>query len=314
MTKYKGLVLFIDGVHPLLFDGLEEAGYDCQWVDQEPLSALSESLQKASGLVLRSRFTIDTDFLENAPNLKWIARSGSGMENIDVAAAEKRGIRVLNAPEGNAPAVAEHVVALVLALFNRLVTGNSEVRRGLWNREAHRGIELNGKTVGLIGYGHTGKATAKLLSALGVHVLAYDKYLTNYSDEYANESTLETIQDKAMVISFHVPYNEETHFYFNDNFLSKCKNPFWLINTSRGKVIETSAVNSGLKNGQILGAGLDVLEFESSSFSNDAISEYPGEFSQLIEYKNVLLTPHVAGWTEESYERLSSVLLNKIRS
>jgi D-3-phosphoglycerate dehydrogenase len=311
MTK-KGIVLFIDTVHPMLFEGLEKAGYECQWVYEAPLHDLMPKLRSAKGIVLRSRFTINDSFLDNCTQLEWIARSGSGMENIDVKEAEKRGIKVFNSPEGNAPAVAEHVVALVFGLFNKIVSGDHEVRQGKWNREAHRGIELSGRKVGLIGYGHTGKATARLLSALGARIFAYDKYLSNYSDEYAAESTLEELQNTCEVVSFHVPYNEETHYYFNSSFLAECKNPIWLINTSRGKVIETSAVNEGLNSGAILGAGLDVLEFESSSFSNEAIESKPSSFDALTKHSNVILTPHVAGWTEESYVRLSSVLLDKL--
>jgi len=308
----KGTVLFLDTVHPLLYEGLQEQGYQCSWEHETPWDLLKTKLEEAKGIVIRSRYTINSDFLAICPSLSWIARSGSGLENIDLVLAKKKGITVHSAPEGNAPAVAEHVLALILSLFNHINTSDQEVRKGLWNREPNRGIELGGKTVGIIGYGHTGKATAQRLLAFGASVVAYDKYVSGFASQGVQEVTLKALKETADIISFHVPYNKETHHYFNAKFLHSCSKKIWLINSSRGKVIETAAVVEGLTSGELQGAGLDVLEYESSSFDNKAIQSFPNDFQELIKFKNTILTPHVAGWTEESYQRLSEVLLFKI--
>jgi D-3-phosphoglycerate dehydrogenase len=269
-------------------------------------------LALAYGLVIRSRFTIDANFLSFCPNLKFIARSGSGLENIDTKACRELGIRVYNSPEGNRNAVAEHALGMLLSLFHKIQKADKEIRLGEWNRESNRGEELDGKTIGIIGYGNNGSAFAKKLRGFDVRVLAYDKYKSGYGDHFVQECTLNAIMEQSDVLSFHIPQNKETRFIFNHDFISKMQKPFYLLNLSRGKIVETEALISGLKAGKIKGAGLDVLEFESKSFESFFDQELPPSFSYLITAENVVLTPHVGGWTTESYMKLSSVLAEKI--
>jgi D-3-phosphoglycerate dehydrogenase len=246
-----------------------------------------------------------------AKNLKFIARSGSGLENIDVDFAKSMGVQVFNSPEGNRDAVGEHAVGMLLALFQNLIQGNTEVSNGIWYREGNRGYELKGKTVGIIGYGQMGSAFAERLLGFGCTVLAYDKYKTGFGGENVKEVSLNDIYANADIVSFHVPYTEETHYYFNQEFISQMAKPFYVINTSRGKVLNTADLVAAIKNESVLGACLDVLEFENASFSND-LNEAPESFRYLCNSPQVILSPHVAGWTFESYEKLSQVLLYKV--
>ena len=305
-------VLFIDSVHKVLEERLLNIGFVCE---HDYTSSRSKILAKISiydGLVVRSRIPIDSDFLEAATSLKFIARSGAGLENIDCIKAKSLGIHLFSAPEGNRQAVGEHALGMLLNLFNKLSTADAEVRAGKWNREANRGVELSGKTVGIIGYGNMGKAFAKCISGFDCTILAFDNAKTGYSDTYACESTLENIQENADIISFHTPYNQSTHHYLDCNFIVKMAKPFYIINTARGKVVRTESLVKGLKECNILGACLDVLEFEKTSFENMFDSEIPAGFQYLLGSKKVLLSPHVAGWTVESYYKLSSVLADKI--
>jgi D-3-phosphoglycerate dehydrogenase len=306
------LVLFIDSVHPILEEKLSQAGFLCQRHFKTTFEDLQNILPQAHGLVIRSRFTIDDTFLAFCPNLQFIARSGSGLENIDVKLCQHLGIRLYNSPEGNRNAVAEHALGMLLSLMNKLNKADSEIKEGVWNREENRGEELDGKTVGIIGYGNNGAAFAKKLRGFDVKVLAYDKYKTGFGDHQVQECTLAAIQEQADVLSFHVPQNQETRCYFSAAFLALMARPFYLLNLSRGKVVSTSALVEGLKSGQIKGAGLDVLEYEQKSFESFFTQEMPLEFQYLVAAKNVILTPHVAGWTTESYVKLSSVLADKI--
>lgn len=305
-------VLFLDTVHPILQERLEAAGFICVDATTYNQNELLPLLTNAEGIVIRSRFKLDATFLEKVPNLKFIARSGAGMENIDENYCEQNNIQLFNAPEGNRNAVGEHALGMILSLFKKLHTADQEVRHGEWDREGNRGVELDGKTVGIIGYGNNGSAFAKKLRGFDVEVLAYDKYKTGFGDQFVQEVQLETIFEKSDVVSFHIPQNEKTMFMANNAFFSSFKKPLWVLNLSRGKIVQTSALVKALKSGAILGAGLDVLEYEKSSFEDFFKQELPDDFKFLLEAKNVILSPHVGGWTHESYYKLSDVLADKI--
>ena len=309
-TKIK--VLFLDTVHPILEDQLLNMGFKCEHDYKSDRRTILKKIHNYEGLIIRSRIKIDKEFLAAASKLKFIGRSGAGLENIDCKEAENKGIHLFSAPEGNRQAVGEHAVGMILSLFNKISIADKEIRSGKWNREANRGIELSGKTIGIIGYGNTGKAFAKCLSGFNCKVLAYDKYKKNFSDECVQESSLENIQNKSDIISFHTPYNEDTHHYLNESFIKKMNKPFFIINTARGKVINTSDLIKGLKSKKIQGACLDVLEYEKASFENTFSEKIDEKFQYLLSCKNILFSPHVAGWTYESYEKLSTVLADKI--
>tara|TARA_R110002050_G_scaffold290260_1_gene443812 strand:- start:144953 stop:145897 length:945 start_codon:yes stop_codon:yes gene_type:complete len=305
-------VLFIDTVHPILEETLTQSGYKCtdgtSWNHDEILNKISTF----HGVVIRSKFTIDQAFLEKASSLKFIARSGSGLENIDLAEAQNQGVQVFNSPEGNRNAVGEHALGMLLMLFNKLKQGDDEVRQGQWNREKNRGIELDGMTVGLIGYGNTAQMFAKKLCGFEVEVLAYDPYHPDFPNKWAKSVSLEELQLKSNIISFHVPETEETRYMLQEEFIDNCANSFFLINTSRGKVVKTSDLVQAMKSGKIRGACLDVLEYETKAFGNFTQNEIPLDFKYLAESENTILTPHVAGWTVESYIKLSTTLADKV--
>ena len=306
-------VLFIDTVHPCLADELGTMGYTCDGKADLSPEEITAIIGDYEGLVLRSKMKLDQAFLEKATKLKFIARSGSGMENIDVAFAESKGIQCFNSPEGSRDAVGEHSLALLLALFNKLVSGDQNVRVGEWDREHHRGIELTGKTVGIIGYGNMGSSFAEKLGGFDCTVLAYDKYKENFGSDAVAEVSLEELQQRADVISFHVPLTEETNHYFDAAFITSCANPFYLLNTSRGKIVDTAALAEALENERVLGAGLDVLEFETLSFERLQQEELPPAFQYLAGSPKTILSPHVAGYTVEAYRKLSEVLAKKIK-
>lgn len=305
-------VVFIDTVHPVLAERLTDAGFICLDVSKNSRSEVEEILVDATGIVIRSRFTMDESFLKHAPNLAFIARSGAGMENIDVNYCESRNIQLFNAPEGNRNAVGEHALGMLLSLMNKLHSADREVRNGLWRREENRGIELDGKTVAIIGYGNNGAAFAKKLRGFDVRVLAFDKYKADFSSEFVEESDMDTIYKEADVVSFHIPQNQETLFLVNDLYLSSFHKPIFLLNLSRGKIVQTSSLVNGLKTGKIYGAGLDVLEYEKTSFESFFENNMPDSFRELLSFENVILSPHVGGWTHESYFLLSNVLADKI--
>lgn len=305
-------VLFIDTVHSVLEERLSSFGFHCidgtTWTRKQCMEALPEM----EGIVIRSRFPMDEEFLQAAENLKFIARSGAGMENIDLDYTQKKNIQCFNAPEGNRNAVGEHALGLLLALFNKIPKGDKEVRNGIWDREGNRGIELDGKTVGLIGYGNNGNAFAKKLSGFDVTVLAYDKYKKNYGNQYAQEASRERIFQEANVLSFHIPQNEETLFMADVAFFKQFHQPIYVLNLARGKIIRTRALLENLRTGKILGAGLDVLEYESSSFEKSKKEKVNPEFEELLQMDNIVFSPHVGGWTVESYFKLSDVLADKV--
>lgn len=305
-------VIFLDTVHAILEERLTSNGYNCIDATQLPIEKIQPLLKNAFGIVIRSRFSMNEEFLSQCPQLQFIARSGAGMENIDETYCETRNIQLFNAPEGNRNAVGEHALGMLLALFNQLVKSDTEVRKGIWDREGNRGIELDGKTVGIIGFGNNGSAFAKKLRGFDVKVLAYDKYKSGFGNNFIHETSLEDIFKNADVVSFHIPQNEETLFMANNEFFSNFNKNIYLINLSRGKIVQTSALVNALKSGKILGACLDVLEYEKSSFESFFEQEIPEDFKYILESDKTILSPHVGGWTHESYYKLSDVLADKI--
>lgn len=302
-------VLVIDDLHPVFMEDLRSAGYQVVYRPEITREEALEIIHDFEIIAVRSKFDITREVMDRAPKLQCIARAGAGMDNIDEAYAKEKGIVCLNAPEGNRDAVAEHAVGMLLDLFRNISKSDREVRSGIWDREGNRGLELNGKTLGLIGYGNTGKSFARKLSGFDMNILAYDKYLYNYSDSYAKEVSLDTLYKEADIISFHIPLTPNTKYWVNEAFTQTIKKPVYLVNTSRGQVISTSSLIEGLNSGRILGAALDVLENERlDRFSEEEESL----FAQLKSMRNVVLTSHIAGWTHESYYKISKVLSLKI--
>jgi len=307
-------ILHLDSNHPLLINQLNDLGYTNHEDFTSSKADIQNKIKAYDGFIIRSRFSIDAAFLDAATNLKFIGRVGAGLENIDCDYAQSKGITLIAAPEGNRNAVGEHSLAMLLSLFNKLNKADKEVREGKWLREDNRGLELDGKTVGLIGYGNMGKAFAKKLRGFDVTVLCYD-LKPNMGDDNAKQVRLTELQEKAEVLSLHTPETESTIKMVNKNLINGFKNPFWLINTARGKSVVTSDLVSALKSGQILGAGLDVLEYEKSSFENlFSDNNMPEAFKYLIQSDQVLLSPHVAGWTIQSKEKLAQTILDKIKA
>lgn len=305
-------ILHLDKNHPLLLEKLSEAGFINEENYKASKAEIEEIISGYEGIVIRSRFNIDKQFLDAAKNLKFIARVGAGLESIDTEYAEKLGIKLIAAPEGNRNAVGEHALGMLLSLFNNLTKADSEVKNGLWNREANRGIELDGKTVGIIGYGNIGKAFAKKLRGFNCEVLCFD-IKENVGDENAKQISLQKLQQNADVLSLHTPWTPLTDKMINSEFINSFSKPFWLINTARGKSVVTADLVSALKAGKILGAGLDVLEFEKLSFETLFDSDnLPNSLKELFAMDNVILSPHIAGWTVESKEKLATVIAEKI--
>lgn len=309
-------ILLLDSNHPLITEQLLAKGFI---LEEDFTSSYDEVLQKINqydGIIIRSRIPLDKNFLENAQNLKFIARVGAGMENIDLETAKNLGISLINSPEGNRDAVAEHVVAMLLILMNRLFIASEEVKNGVWKREENRGDELLGKTFGIIGYGNMGKATAKRLSGFGVEVIFHD-ILPNLEDEFAKQVSLEELQERVDILSLHIPLDASTEYLVDENFISKMKKNFYLVNTARGKNVKTSALVDALKSGKVKAAALDVLEYEKSSFENldtsTSLSTRKKEDLQfLLESNQVIVTPHIAGWTHQSKEKLAQFIVDKI--
>lgn len=306
-------ILHVDINHPSLIEQLSDAGYENHEDYTSSKSEIENNINLYDGLVIRSRFSIDPPFLKKATKLKFIARVGSGLENIDAKDALSRGIKLINAPEGNRNAVGEHALGMLLSLFNNINKADNQVKEGFWLREENRGVELDGKTIGLIGYGNTGKAFAKKLRGFDVTVLCYD-LLPNVNDKNATQVSLEELHNRSDVLSIHTSETPLTKGMINTRFINKFKNPFWLINTARGNNVITKDLVKALKSGKILGAGLDVLEYEKSSFEslfNESI--VPKEYQYLIRSDKVVLSPHIAGWTEESKLKLANTIIHKIK-
>ncbi len=306
-------VLHLDTNHSTLLKQLYDAGFENHEDYTSSKTEIEKKVHDYDGIIIRSRFSIDQSFLEKAINLKFIGRVGAGLENIDIDYAYSRGIELIAAPEGNRNAVGEHSLGLLLSLFNKLNKADKEVRKGKWMREDNRGVELDGKTIGLIGYGNMGKAFAKKLRGFDVTVLCYD-IKPNIGDENCKQVSLESLQQNADVLSLHTPQTEDTKQMINTNFINSFSKEFWLINTARGTSVVTKDLVKALKAGKILGAGLDVLEYEKSSFENlFSNNKIPEAFKYLINADNIILSPHVAGWTIESKERLAQTIVDKIK-
>lgn len=306
---------FIDSVHHSLWDALTASGIACIDLSTAGKEEVIQQLDHFDGLVIRSRFRLDRNILSTLSKVKVIARAGAGMENIDVGYAESKGIRCVHAPEGNRDAVAEHAIGMLLCLFNNILRADREVRDGKWIREGNRGIELNGKTVGIIGYGNMGSTFAKRLRGFDVKILAYDKYVSGFSNDNVTESTLEELKEFSDILSFHIPLTEETYHLGNEAFFNSFKKSIYFINTARGKVVDTKGLVQALKNGRISGACLDVQEIEDISFeglTRNPDPELKEAFEFLQQNSKVILTPHIAGWTHESNEKIARALFEKM--
>ncbi len=307
-------ILHLDNNHPLLIEEFKALSFENVEEYTASKSEVEKTIHLYDGLIIRSRFTIDQTFLDKAKNLKFIGRLGAGLENIDVDYARYKEIFLAAAPEGNRNAVGEHALGLLLALFNNLTKANREVKNGIWDREGNRGVELDGKTVGIIGYGNTGKAFAEKLCGFDVEVICYD-IVGGVSDENARQVGIMELEQRSDVISLHVPQTDLTLGMINTEFINAFQKPFWLLNTARGKCVVTEDLVTALKSGKILGAGLDVLEYEKTSFEDMFTQHEPPEaFQYLIDVENVILSPHVAGWTIESKEKLARTIVDKIKS
>lgn len=306
-------VLHLDTNHPLLLDQLSSLGYTNDEDYTSSKVVIEEKIHLYDGIIIRSRFSIDASFVDKATRLKFIGRVGAGLENIDCEYAMKKDIQLIAAPEGNRNAVGEHALGMLLSLFNKLHSSNNQVKQGEWLREENRGVELDGKTVGLIGYGNMGKSFAKKLQGFDVRVICYD-IKDGVGDQNCTQVPLKELQERADVVSLHTPQTPQTIHMVNHTFIGGFKKSFWFINTARGKSVITKDLVSALISGKILGAGLDVLEYEKSSFEHlFSDTSMPEDFKYLMSANNVLLTPHVAGWTIESKKKLAQTIVDKIK-
>lgn len=327
-------VLVTDDVHPLLMKGLEDMGFTCFYQPDITNEAVHEVIGDYEGLIINSKIIVDKALLDAGVKLRFVGRVGSGMEIVDKIYAAEKGVAVLSSPEGNRNAVAEHALGLLLALANNLVRSNQEVKDFIWQREKNRGFELMGKTIGIVGFGHTGSAFATKLMGMGMHILTYDKYLLsgytegvrqttgngfemknaaltdeNWSFSTIQEVDFQTVMNESDIISFHLPLTDEVTYMADASFFNACKKNIILLNTSRGKVVKTMDLIAALKSGKVQGVGLDVFENEKTATYNQ---EERTMYTELFKFENVIVSPHVAGWTHESKERLASVLLKRI--
>ena len=305
-------IAILDKVHPLIEEELLKKGWQCVNLFEATREELKQTIHSYQGIILRSRIKMDHDFLKEATSLQFIGRPGAGLENVALDYCEANGIKVFRSPEGNRDAVAEHAIGMLLSLFNKLKKADTEVRKGVWLREGNRGVELRGKTIGIIGYGYMGRAFAQRLLGFGVQVIAYDKYLQGFGDENVKEVGLQTIFEEAEVVSLHTPLTTETIGLVNSAFLKKFKNPIYFINTARGQSVVTKAIVDGIEAQSILGACLDVSEYESSTFTKLETRNLPEELAYLYGSENVVLTPHIAGWTHEAKFKMADYLVKKI--
>ena len=302
-------ILLLDKNHPLISEQLLEKNFILEEDFISSYEQVLEKIDKYEGVIIRSRIPLDARLLEKGKNLKFIARVGAGMENIDVLKAQELGIKLINSPEGNRDAVAEHCLGMLLVLMNRLFISANEVKNNVWLREENRGDEIKGKTFGLIGYGNMGKALAKRLSGFGCEVIFYD-IKPNLSDGFAKQVSLEELQADADILGLHIPLNDKTHYIIDEKFISEMKKSFYFINTSRGKNVKTSALIEGIKSGKVKGACLDVLEYEKSSFENLELEN--DDLQYLLNSEKVIVTPHIAGWTHQSKIKLAQTIVDKI--
>ncbi len=305
-------VLLIDTVHRIIPDKLSTSGFEVIAGYELSRTEILDCIPDFYGIVIRSRINVDKELIDKATNLRFVARVGAGMESIDLEYCKSKGIECLNSPEGNRDAVGEHATGMLLNLMNNLNKADKEVKNGIWKREENRGNELNTKTVGIIGYGNMGSSFAKKLSGFGCKVISYDKYKTGYSDGFTTETDLDSVFSEADILSLHVPLTEETKYMVDSEFISSFKKNFILINTARGPVVKTTDLVNALKSGKITASALDVIEYEETSFEKTAIMTDKEDFRYLAGCDNVILTPHIAGWTVESKIKLADILANKI--
>lgn len=303
-------ILIIDDLHPSIEQMLSDIGYECDYLPQITRQEILEKKDDYEGVLVRSKTFLDTEILNNFPSLKFIGRAGAGVDLIDLDEVAKRNIQLINAPEGNRDALAEHSLAILLGVMNYAPRGHNEIERLFWRREPNRGYELGHLTVGLVGYGFMGQAFAKRLKGLGCNILAYDKYKTGFGDQNVTEASMEDLYANADVFTIHVPLNEETEFMLNDDFFNSFAKPIWFTNTARGKVLKTSALLNAMRSGKVLGAALDVLENEKpQTWSED----FKSMIKELYRTDKFTITPHVGGWTFESYIKINEVLISKIQ-
>ncbi len=307
-------ILFIDTAHPILAAQLNEMGFQTDYFPDYNYDDYIQIISDYEGVIIRSKVPLNAGLLRAATSLKFIARVGAGMENIDAETAEALGIICLNAPEGNRNAVAEHALGMLLAIMNHLLKVDAEVRNGIWIRAENRGFEIKGKTIGILGYGNTGSSFAKKLQGFEATILAYDKYKSGFGNEWVTESGMDQIFEEADILSLHLPLTDETQWLVDSMFLGRFRKPIYLINTSRGQIVRTADLVEALRNKTVSGACLDVLEFEKFSFEDIQQQQLPEVFQQLLRFPNVLLSPHIAGWTHESHRRMAEVLIEKIRN
>ncbi len=311
MSETQPTILIADEMHPSLFLMLTEAGFGFEYQPTITRAELLDRIAPFNGLIIRSKTTVDEPLLQRAPNLRFVGRAGAGLDLIDLEAVTNRNIRVFHAGEGNRDAVGEHAVGMLLGLLANIVRADAEVRRGVWDREGNRGYELGSLTVGIIGYGNNGQATARRLSGFGCRVLCYDKFRTDYGDTYAQATPLAQLLTQADVISLHIPLTDDTRQLVNDEWIAQIGKPFYLMNVARGEIVSLAALVRGLESGKVRGACLDVLENEKLAKLSP---EQQASFEYLRHSDRVVLTPHVAGWTHESYVRINEVLVRQLRA
>ena len=306
-------ILHLDKNHDSLVNELKNSGYMNVEAYKMELAEVKLIIDQFDGIIIRSRFKIDSDFLKNGRKIKFIARVGSGIENVDVQYLKKRGIKLISAPEGNSNAVGEHAVGLILSLLNKLNLANDSVKNKLWIRDKFRGHEIENKTIGIIGYGNTGRSLANKLTGFNVKEIIFFDIINKTKDSIARQVSIEELQKKSNILSIHTPQNKLSIGMINKDFIQKMKNPFWLINTARGSAIKTKDLIYGIQNGKILGAGLDVLEYEKKTFENTFDDKIDQDFFDLIKNEKIILTPHIAGWTYESHSKLAKIIVQKIQ-
>ena len=305
-------VLLVDSVHPILEQKFTKAGFTIEDFESKDIEQFINILPYFDGLVIRSKFKLTKEILQYAHNLKFIARAGAGLENIDIEYAKSKGIKCYNSPEGNRDSVGEQAIGMLLSLLNNLRTADSEVRKGIWQREKNRGTELKGQTIGIVGYGNMGSTFAKKLTGFEVDIIAYDKYKTGFGDSNVKEVDEQTLFEQSDILSLHVPLTNETRYMVNENYLAGFKKNIVLINTARGQVVKTIDLVNALKKQKVKAAALDVLEYESTTFENMFGNQIPFEVQELMEMENVLLSPHIAGWTHQSNYKIAQVLADKV--
>ena len=305
-------VLFVDHTHPLLIQKLEQSGFVCVLLENNDRKAVSDVIHQYTGIIIRSGIILDKEILSKASHLKFIGRVGSGLESIDLDFAKSKNIACFNSPEGNRDAVGEHTLGILLCLLNNICVSGNEIKQGIWLREQNRGVEISGKTIGIIGYGNMGSAFARKVFGFKANVISYDKYKTKYANHFTKEVSLETIFEQADIVSIHIPLTPENKYFINAGFIHSFRKNIYLVNTARGPVLKTSDLVAALKSGKVSGAALDVIEYEESSFDKMNLENMPDDFHFLCQQPNVVLTPHIAGYTNESKIKLAEILADKI--